>query len=67
LKRARSRSIASTNEALTGGAAQASATMIPDIDIHRSAWLMIRRYGEDAVIQAAMRGDRLLVKRDLAG
>ena len=28
--------------------------MIPDIDIHRSAWLMIRRYGDDATAQAAM-------------
>ena len=28
--------------------------MIPDLDIHRSAWLMIRRYGDGAVVQAAM-------------
>jgi len=41
--------------------------MIPDIDIHRAAWLMIRRYGADAVIQAAMRGDDLLAKGDLDG
>jgi hypothetical protein len=38
-----------------------------DIDIHRSAWLMIRRYGDDAVIQAAMRGNELLAKGDLDG
>ena len=41
--------------------------MIPDIDIHRSAWLMIRRYGDDAAVQAAMRGDELLDKGDLDG
>ena len=41
--------------------------MIPDIDIHRSAWLMIRRYGDDAAAQAAMRGDELLDKGDLDG
>jgi len=28
--------------------------MIPDIDIHRAAWLMIRRYGEDAQLFAGM-------------
>jgi len=26
-------------------------------DIHRAAWLMIRRYGDDAVIRAAIRAD----------
>ena len=41
--------------------------MIPDIDIHRSAWLMIRRYGEDAVVEAAVRGDELLDRGDLDG
>jgi len=29
--------------------------LTPDIDIHRSAWLMIRRYGDDAAAQAARR------------
>jgi hypothetical protein len=41
--------------------------MIPDIDIHRSAWLMIRRYGEDAATQAAVRADQLLEAGDLDG
>jgi len=41
--------------------------MIPDIDIHRAALLMIRRYGDDAALQAAMRGDELLDKGDLDG
>jgi len=39
----------------------------PDIDVHRAAWLMIRRYGDDAAVQAAMRGDELLAKGDLDG
>ncbi len=26
-------------------------------DVHRAAWLMIRRYGDDAVIRAAIRAD----------
>jgi hypothetical protein len=42
-------------------------TMIPDLDIHRSAWSMIRRYGDDAEAQAAMRGDELLDRGDLDG
>jgi len=41
--------------------------MIADLDIHRSAWLMIRRYGEDAAAQAARRGDELLDNGDLDG
>jgi hypothetical protein len=43
------------------------AGLIPDNDIHRSAWLMIRRYGEDAAVKVAMRGDELLNKGDLDG
>jgi hypothetical protein len=41
--------------------------VIPDLDIHRAARLMIRRYGDDAAVQAAMRGDELLDKGDLDG
>ena len=41
--------------------------MIPDIDIHHAAWLMIRRYGADAAAQAAKRGDDLLDKGNLDG
>jgi len=50
-----------------GPAQGRAARMIPDIDIHHSAWLIIRRYGDDAVIQAAMRGDQLLAMGDLDG
>ncbi len=31
--------------------------MIPDIDIYRSANLLVKRHGEDAPIEAAMRAD----------
>jgi len=41
--------------------------VIPDLDIHRAAWLMIKRYGGDAAAQAARRGDELLGKGDLDG
>ncbi len=31
--------------------------MIPDLDIYRSANVLVKQYGEDAPIQAAMRAD----------
>ncbi len=34
--------------------------MIPDLDIYRSANLLVKQYGEDAPIEAAMRADKLL-------
>ena len=41
--------------------------MIPDLDIWRSANLLIKRHGQDAPIQAAMRADVMLDKGDLDG
>ncbi len=41
--------------------------MIPDIDILRSAQLLVKRHGADAPIHAAMRADAMLDKRDLDG
>ena len=41
--------------------------MIPDLDIWRSANLLIKRHGQDASIQAAMRADVMLDKGDLDG
>ena len=41
--------------------------MIPDLDIYRSANLLVRLHGQDAPIQAAMRAGELLDKGDLAG
>ena len=41
--------------------------MIPDLDIYRSANVLMKRHGEDAPIQAAMRADAMLEKGDLGG
>ena len=34
--------------------------MIPDLDIYRAANLLVKQYGQDAPIEAAMRVDKLL-------
>ena len=39
--------------------------MIPDLDIYRAATVIIKRYGEDAPIHAAMRADAMLEAGDL--
>ncbi len=41
--------------------------MIPDLDIYRSANVLVKRHGQDAPIQAAMRADELLEAGDLDG
>jgi hypothetical protein len=41
--------------------------MMDDRDIYASANLMIRRFGEDATIEAAKRADELLETGDLEG
>ncbi len=41
--------------------------MIPDIDIFRSANLLVKQHGPDAPIEAAMRADAMLDKGDLDG
>ncbi len=41
--------------------------MIPDLDIYRTASVLIREHGADAPIQAAMRSDALLANGDLEG
>ena len=41
--------------------------MIPDLDIYRSANLIVKHHGEDAPIHAAMRADAMLDKGDLDG
>ncbi len=40
--------------------------MIPDLDIYRSANLLVKRHGQDAPIEAAMRADAMLEAGDLA-
>ncbi len=34
--------------------------MIPDLDIYRSANLLMQQHGENAPIEAAMRADKLM-------
>ena len=41
--------------------------MIPDLDIYRSAQMLVKCHGEDAPIEAAMRADAMLDKGDLDG
>ncbi len=41
--------------------------MTPDLDIYRSANVLIREHGEDAPIQAATRADAMFDKGDLDG
>ncbi len=41
--------------------------MIPDLDIYRSANLLVKQHGEDAPIEAAMRADAVLEAGDLDG
>ena len=41
--------------------------MIPDLDIYRSANLLVKQHGQDALIEAAMRADAMLEKGDLDG
>ncbi len=41
--------------------------MIPDLDIYRSAQVLVREHGTDAPIHAAMRADAMLEAGDLEG
>ncbi len=41
--------------------------MISDLDIYRSAQVLLKRHGPDAPIQAAMKADAMLNKGDLDG
>ncbi len=41
--------------------------LIPDLDIYRTANILVKQHGEDAPIEAAMRADAMLEKGDLDG
>ena len=47
--------------------ADITATMILDLDIYRAAQVLVKRHGEDAPIEAAMRADAMLEAGDLDG
>ncbi len=38
-----------------------------EVDLYRSAWLLIEKHGEDAPLIAAMRADEMLENGDLDG
>ena len=41
--------------------------MIPDLDIYRSASVLVKHHGQDAPIHAAMKADAMLDKGALDG
>lgn len=41
--------------------------MNSDLDVYRSAQAIIKRYGEDAALHAAMRADEMLATGDVEG
>ncbi len=41
--------------------------MIPNLGIYRSAQVLVKRHGQDAPIEAAMRADAMLDRGDLDG
>jgi hypothetical protein len=41
--------------------------VIPDRDVWAAALLMVKRYGDDAMLEAAQRADQLLDEGDMAG
>ncbi len=41
--------------------------MIPDLDIYRSAHVLVKQHGEDAPLDAAQRADAMLEAGDMAG
>ncbi len=41
--------------------------MLPDLDIYRPAQVLVKRHGQDAPIEAAMRADAMLEAGDLDG
>ncbi len=41
--------------------------MVPEIDIYRSANLLVKHHGPDAPIHAAMRADAMLDRWDVEG
>jgi hypothetical protein len=50
-----------------GRRAQAPAGMTTDLDIYRTASVLIREHGEDAALEAAQRADAMLEKGSLVG
>jgi hypothetical protein len=43
------------------------SAVIPDVDIWHAALAMVKRYGDDAMLEAAARADQLMADGDMAG
>lgn len=41
--------------------------MTSDLDVYRTAQVLVREHGENAATEAAMRADRLLARGDMQG
>jgi len=41
--------------------------MLPDRDVWQAALLIVKRYGDDAMLEASQRADQLLDEGDMAG
>ncbi len=52
---------------MIGHRANAVPAVISDLDIYRSAHVLLKQHGEDAPIHAAMEADKMLEKGDLDG
>ena len=47
--------------------AEGEAVTVSEIDVYRSASLLVKQYGTEAPIEAAMKADAMLEKGDLDG
>ncbi len=45
----------------------AAKRVATELDIYRNANILVKRYGQDAPIHVAMRGDAMLEKQDMEG
>ena len=51
----------------TSGGLEGVKAVIPDLDIFRSASVLIREHGKDAALEAAQRADAMLERGDMNG
>ncbi len=51
----------------TSGGLEGVKAVIPDLDIYRSANVLIREHGEDAALEAAQHADAMLERGDMEG
>ncbi len=59
-----------TADSVTGNWRRVPAGLVPvtsDLDVYRAAHLLIKRHGDDAPIEAAMRADELAADGDMEG